>query len=175
MRRIFGLVAVVVMLVGSGVARAQFVDPSTGIPVDPVSDPLDFVNAMSGQPTNIGTELAAQATEQVQALTAQHVQDAMAATLAVTASAAEESSSGPMVARTQKPAMTPNGGSFRGSVQVAIADKDAKAMVHYTTDGSKPTGASATYVAPLMVTATTKVDGSELPSGVVTKRFELKS
>lgn len=66
MRRVFGMIAVAVMLVGSGVASAQMIDPSTGVTVDPTTDPMDFSAVASGQPGNIGMELAAQAAAQAQ-------------------------------------------------------------------------------------------------------------
>ncbi|HEY4009574.1 MAG TPA: chitobiase/beta-hexosaminidase C-terminal domain-containing protein [Acidobacteriaceae bacterium] len=179
MRKIIGLVAVAVMLVGSRVASAQFVDPSTGVPVDPTTDPMDFANAMSGQPTNIGMELAAQATEQMQG-TAQQMQVAAQPSSVFPTDSDNTAPSGPAIATTLKPALTPNGGSFRASVQVAIADKDADALIHYTTDGSKPTSASPLYLAPFTVTAKTKVRAiaavaGDRNSSVVTKTFKVKS
>jgi hypothetical protein len=184
MRRIFGLVAMAGMLAGIGMATAQFVDPSTGIPVDPITDPVDFANATSGQPTNIGVEAANYAMGQAQAAAAQALaasQTAMQASNNLFPMDDSDSSpSGPVMARTPNPAMTPDGGSFKGNIQVAIADKDRQAMIHYTVDGSKPTQASPMYVSPLTVTAKTKVramaaHGGELPSSVVSKTFKAKS
>lgn len=184
MRRIFGMIAVAVMLVGTGVASAQIIDPSTGVMVDPTTDPMDFSSVASGQPGNIGMELAAQAQGQVQAMLqaqAQSQNDAFQSQMTSFPNNDDSSSTPvPVRAKTPKPVMTPNGGSFQGSVQVAIGDQDAQAMIHYTTDGSKPTLVSPTYVSPLTVTGKTKVrtlaaDGGELPSGVVTKTFNVKS
>ena len=179
MRRIFGMVAVAVMLMAGGVASAQFVDPSTGIPVDPTTDPMDYVNAMSGQPTNIGMEAAAYATSQAQA-SAQAAMDAMNQTSSLFPAEDDNAPAEPAVPTTPKPLMTPNGGRFKGAVRVTLADKHAKAMVHYTVDGSKPTEGSPLYVAPLTVTAKTKVraiavGSGELDSGIVTKTFNVKS
>jgi hypothetical protein len=67
MRRILMLVVMGLMLVGTGVANAQIIDPTTGVMVDPTTDPMDFAAVASGQPGNIGMELAAQATAQAQA------------------------------------------------------------------------------------------------------------
>jgi hypothetical protein len=67
MRRIFKLMAIMVVLAGTGVASAQIIDPTTGIMVDPTTDPMDFASVASGQPGNIGMEMAAQATAQAQA------------------------------------------------------------------------------------------------------------
>lgn len=67
MRRMMVLVAMTLMLAGTGVASAQLIDPSTGLMVDPTTDPVDFAAVAAGQPGNIGMELAAQATAQAQA------------------------------------------------------------------------------------------------------------
>lgn len=184
MRKIFGLLAVAVMLAASGVASAQMVDPSTGVMVDPTTDPSDFSAVASGQPGNIGMELAAQAQGQVQAMMQaqaqtqqQEFQDQVTS---FPTNDDSDSTPAAVMAKTPKPVMTPNGGSFKGSVQIAMADIDSQAMIYYTVDGSKPTQASQAYVSPLTVTAKTKVramadDGGELPSGVVTKTFKVKS
>jgi Chitobiase/beta-hexosaminidase C-terminal domain len=69
-----------------------------------------------------------------------------------------------------------DGRTFAGSVQVAIVDADAKAVVFYTTDGKRPTTSSTRYTGPIVVSAKTKVqalafDLDEMPSGVVAKTF----
>ena len=86
----------------------------------------------------------------------------------------------PSLPVTPKPVMTPGGGTFKGSVQVMLADSDAAAVVFYTTDGKKPTTSSARYVGPIAVGSTLKVramafDLEEMPSGVVSKTFRVKS
>jgi hypothetical protein len=43
------------------------------------------------------------------------------------------------------PTITPNGGGFSGSVQVALASATAGASIRYTTDGSTPTASSTLY------------------------------
>lgn len=184
MRRVFGIIAVAVMLAGSGVASAQLIDPSTGVMVDATTDPMDFSAVASGQPGNVGTEMAAQAAAQAHAFADQQMQAAMqsAAQTNDIFPANDDSNSQPVavVPKTPKPAMTPNGGSFHNSVQVTISDKDRAAMIHYTTDGSKPTLSSPIFVSPLTVTTKTKVqaladDGTELPSSIVSKTFKIKS
>jgi hypothetical protein len=67
MRRMMVLIVMALMLAGTGVASAQLIDPTTGVMVDPSTDPVDFVAVAAGQPGNIGMELAAQATAQAQA------------------------------------------------------------------------------------------------------------
>jgi hypothetical protein len=81
---------------------------------------------------------------------------------------------------TPMPLITPGGGRFKGSVQVAIVDDDPRAVVFYTTDGSRPTTSSPRYAGPIVVSGRTKVqalafDLNEMPSGVVAKTFRVKS
>jgi hypothetical protein len=71
MRRMIVLAVMGLMLAGSAVASAQLIDPTTGVMVDPTTDPVDFAAVASGQPGNVGMELAAQATAQAQAFAAQ--------------------------------------------------------------------------------------------------------
>lgn len=79
MRRMSVLMVIGLMLTGSAIASAQLVDPTTGVMVDPTTDPVDFAAVASGQPGNIGMELAAQAAAQAQAAAAQAVAQAQAA------------------------------------------------------------------------------------------------
>ena len=76
MRRMIMLVVMALMLAGPGVASAQLIDPTTGVMVDPTTDPADFAAVAAGQPGNIGMELAAQASAQAQAAAAQAEADA---------------------------------------------------------------------------------------------------
>lgn len=179
MRSVLMAVAMALVLAGAGVAGAQIVDPITGMTVDPVTDPVDYMDVLSGQPTNVGMEMNALAVAQAQAAQQQAMQAALTAPNLFPADGSPAAVPAP-VERTPKPAMSPKGGSFRGAVQVKITDGDLQATIHYTTDGSTPTAASPTYVAPLTVTGKTKlramaVDGKALPSGVVTKTFKVKS
>ena len=67
MRRMMVLAVMAVMLAGSAVASAQIIDPTTGVMVDPTTDPVDFMAVASGQPGDVGMEMAAQAAAQAQA------------------------------------------------------------------------------------------------------------
>jgi hypothetical protein len=170
-------VMMVGMAVGAGVSVAQMVDPSTGMMVDAATDPMDFSAIMSGQPTNVGLEAALSANAQAQA---EMNANMAAADDDAATSAGGDVAVGPVVAVTPKPVMTPGGGTFKGSVQVTLADSDAAAVVFYTTDGKKPTTSSARYVGPIAVGSTLKVramafDLEEMPSGVVSKTFRMKS
>jgi hypothetical protein len=56
-----------VLVIGSlQAAHAALIDPTTGVMVDPTTDPMDYVAVASGQPGDIGSELAAQAEEQAE-------------------------------------------------------------------------------------------------------------
>lgn len=168
------------LLVGMRVSSAQMVDPSTGIMVDAATDPMDFSAIMSGQPTNVGLEAALSANAQMEA--------EMNANVATTDDSVSASSGSddvavvPSLPVTPKPVMTPGGGTFKGSVQVTLADSDAAAAMFYTTDGKKPTTSSARYAGPIVVTAAGKTkiqalafDVNKQPSGVVAKTFKVKS
>ena len=50
------------------------------------------------------------------------------------------------------PTITPNGGSFSGSVQVTLACATSGATIRYTTNGSDPTTSSTAYSAPFALT-----------------------
>jgi hypothetical protein len=186
MRKIFGVAVVVLgMMVGVRGTAAQLLDPSTGIMVDAASDPMDFSAIMSGQPTNFGMEAAASASQQAQAMAEQNMAEAEAsAQSSMDALNSSEDTpdvqvpSTPALPSTPKPGMSPNGGKFKGSVQVTIADSDAAAAVFYTTDGTRPTTSSQRYAGPIAVSAKTKVqalafDVNMQPSGVVSKTFKV--
>jgi hypothetical protein len=185
MRRVLSMMAMAVMLaVGARMAEAQMVDPSTGMMVDPATDPMDFAALVSGQPTNPAQEAGMNALAQMNAMqqaqqAAQQQQDFQNFMNSSSASASSTAAAG-VVAMTPKPKIAPKGGTFKGSVEVSMSEADASAMVHYTTDGSKPTLASPLYVEPFTVSAKTKVsavamDGSARPSSVVTAKFTIKS
>jgi hypothetical protein len=176
---------VLAMAMGTRVAAAQVIDPSTGIMVDAATDPMDFSAIMSGQPTNVGLEAGLSAAAQAQAdmnanmAASQSMTDSMNA-----ADASDDTPSAPVVPalpRTPNPVIAPGGGAFKGSVQVTIADSDGAAAVFYTTDGKKPTTSSQRYAGPILVSASkTKVqalafDVNMQPSGVVSKTFRVKS
>jgi len=64
------------------------------------------------------------------------------------------------------PALSPAGGTYMGSVTVTISDATPGATIHYTTDGSTPTTASATYAGPIAVTQTTTIKAMAAASGM---------
>lgn len=61
------------------------------------------------------------------------------------------------------PTISPNGGTFTNSVSVTLATATAGATIRYTTNGSTPTTASATYASPftLLSNATVKAFASK--------------
>lgn len=76
------------------------------------------------------------------------------------------------------PVITPNGGTFRGSVEVSITAQEG-ATIFYTIDGSDPTANSIKYTAPFTITQNTTVKAvaikenchdSEIASAKFTKR-----
>ncbi|MGA7157144.1 MAG: chitobiase/beta-hexosaminidase C-terminal domain-containing protein [Acidobacteriaceae bacterium] len=174
MRKTIGVLVVMVALgMGARLASAQMMDPSTGMMVDPSTDPIDYSDIMSGQPTNYGMEAALSASAQANA-------DADANMATADASDDTQGPVAPPRPVTPKPVMTPNGGSFVGSVQVTIADSDGAAAVFYTTNGRKPTTSSQRYAGPIPVTAKTKVEALAFdvnmdPSGVVSKTYKVKA
>ena len=69
-----------VLVMGSvQAAHAALIDPSTGVMVDPTTDPMDYVAVASGQPGNVGTEMAAQAAAQAEQAAADAAAQAEAA------------------------------------------------------------------------------------------------
>jgi hypothetical protein len=86
----------------------------------------------------------------------------------------------PALPMTARPTISPAGRSFKGGVKVVLYDADPKAIVFYTTDGSVPTARSQRYAGPIAVSSRLKVramafDLEEMPSGVVSKTFRVKS
>jgi hypothetical protein len=166
------------MVAGAGTMKAQIIDPSTGIMVDASTDPMDFSLVASGQPGNFGTEASSQAFAQMQQIT-----DSTNAAMAQAEQPNNNSDDDtPVVVTpsTPKPKMSPNGGKFAGSVQVALTDTDPNAVLHFTTNGEKANGASPIYSGPITVTAKEKVsamavDPADRASGVVSKTFKPKS
>jgi len=186
------VMAAVMMTAGMQVARAQLIDPTTGVMVDPATDPADFSAVAGGQPGNIGMELAAQASEQAQQAAqaameqaAQAAQDAAnAANASQPSDAGSQQSSPPAKPTVAKPAVSPKGGTFHvaagAAVQVTLRDKDPKAKLHYTTDGTTPTVHSAVYAGPIAVRGdeTIKVLASrkgENSSAVVTTKYKVEN
>jgi kumamolisin len=78
------------------------------------------------------------------------------------------------------PVISPNGGTFRKRVRVAMADITTGATIHYTTNRRTPTASSTVYTSPFMLRKSTVVramaikDGVAAPSPVVSARFRIK-
>ena len=65
------------------------------------------------------------------------------------------------------PAFTPTPGIYADTVTVAIADTTPNAVIHYTTDGTVPTDASAVYTGPLTFTTSTTLQALATAPGMV--------
>lgn len=63
------------------------------------------------------------------------------------------------------PIFSPTPGSFSATTGVSISASTPGAVIHYTTNGSTPTGSSPTYSTPLSVSATTTIKAIVLASG----------
>lgn len=63
------------------------------------------------------------------------------------------------------PTISPNGGSYSGSVEVTLACTTSGATIRYTTDGSDPTGSSTAYSAPFTLTSSAPVKAKAFKSG----------
>ncbi len=80
----------------------------------------------------------------------------------------------------EAPVITPDGGSFTGSLTITITCSTDGAEIHYTTDGTDPTADSSRYTAPFTITndATVKAiavkegcNNSEIASAVFTREI----
>ena len=64
------------------------------------------------------------------------------------------------------PVMSPLGGSYTATQSVTMTSSTSGATIHYTTDGSTPTGSSTTYSSAVSVTATTTLRAIAVKSGL---------
>ena len=63
------------------------------------------------------------------------------------------------------PSFNPPAGTYATAQPVTISSTTAGAVIHYTTDGSTPTAASATYLAPVSITASTTLRAIAIATG----------
>ncbi|HUA62620.1 MAG TPA: chitobiase/beta-hexosaminidase C-terminal domain-containing protein [Verrucomicrobiae bacterium] len=63
------------------------------------------------------------------------------------------------------PALSPGAGKFATAQKVTISDSTAGAAIHYTTDGSIPTTASAVYSKPIVVTVSETLEAIAVAPG----------
>jgi alpha-N-arabinofuranosidase len=75
-------------------------------------------------------------------------------------------SSQPPPATVATPTITPNGGSFTGSVLVSLSTTTSGATIRYTTNGSDPTSSSTLYSAPFTQASSATVKARAFAAGM---------
>src|SRR6266403_1182401 len=91
---------------------------------------------------------------------------AMAAASGMTNSAAASATYTVQQQQVATPTFSPAGGTYTGSVTVAISDATSGARIYYTTDGSTPTTSSAVYTGALTFTQTSTLKAMAAASGM---------
>src|SRR5206468_5252449 len=72
----------------------------------------------------------------------------------------------PPPGKVNTPTITPNGGSFTGSVQVTLQDTTSGASIYYTLNGTTPSGASFLYRGAITLSTNTTVNAMGIKTGM---------
>ncbi len=166
MRTMIGMLAIVGMLVlGGGVTRAQ--DDASMQAMQIAQQDNAMAMQAAQQAAQTANDMAQQAMQTMQQMLAEQ-QAAMGNSMVTVPQPALPVTPRPKIAK------------VKGGVSVVVYDADPKAIVFYTTDGSAPTPRSQRYAGPIVLSSKVKVramafDLEDMPSGVVSKTFRVKS